>query len=116
MRANLRRAGKDLTELKSAHSKVANIAAGGVRAAAPRVTGGMASTIRSSGTTRSAIVRAGSASRPYAGPNNWGWPAEQGGIAGTFGGNFWLNQGAKATENAWLAVYTGEVQKIANNI
>lgn len=116
LRSSMRRAGIDMQNMRDAHAVVARVAEGGIRAKAPKVTGGMASTIRSSGTVTNAVVRAGFKSRPYAGPNNWGWPAAAGGIRGSFGGEHWMYAGARATENQWVAVYADEVQKISNQI
>lgn len=116
LRASMRRAGMDMQEMRAAHAKTAKVAEAGITAKAPKVSGGMAGTIRSSGTVSSAVVRAGFKSRPYAGPNNWGWPAGAGGIRGSFGGEHWMYAGARATESAWVAVYAAEVQKISNTI
>lgn len=116
LRATMRRAGMDMQRMKDAHAATARVAQQGITAKAPKKTGAMASTIRSSGTMSYAVVRAGFKSRPYAGPNNWGWPANAGGIRGSFGGEHWMYAGARATESAWVAVYAAEVQKIANTI
>lgn len=116
LRASLRRAGVDLAEMKAAHAVVAKIAENSIRAAAPASTGRMKGTIRSSGTQRAAIVRAGRASVPYAGPNNWGWPQSSGGIRGDYAGGHWMQRGARASESTWLAAYENEVQKIASRV
>ena len=116
LRATMRAAGIDMGRMKDAHAATARVAQRGITAKAPKVTGGMASTIRSSGTMSYAVVRAGFKSRPYAGPNNWGWPSSEGGIRGSFGGDHWMYAGARATESAWVAVYADEVQKISNTI
>ena len=116
LRSTMRKAGLDMSQMKAAHAKVAKVAEGSVRAAAPRNSGQLASTIRSSGTTTAAIVRAGFKRTPYPGANNWGWPEGAGGIKGSFGGNFWMQQGAKSSESAWLAVYYTEVEKILGQI
>lgn len=116
LRATMRKAGLDMEQMKPAHAKVAKVAEGGIRAAAPKTSGTMASTIRSSGTLSAAVVRAGFKRVPYAGADNWGWPEAAGGIKGSFGGNFWMQQGAKATESAWLNVYYQEVENILGQI
>lgn len=116
LRSTMRKAGVDMQRMKSAHGKVAKVAEGGVLAQAPRNTGQLASTIRSSGTTTAAIVRAGYKRTPYPGANNWGWPQGAGGIKGSFDGNFWMNQGARNTESAWLQVYYTEIEKILGTI
>lgn len=116
LRASMRRAGADMQQMKDAHAAVARVAEGGIRAAAPKASGKLAGTVRSSGTLSAAIVRAGRKSTPYPGANNWGWPQAQGGIRGSFGGNFWMQQGARATQTAWVNIYSSEVQKIADSI
>ena len=116
LRSTMRKAGVDMQRMKSAHGKVAKVAEGGVLAQAPRNTGQLASTIRSSGTTTAAIVRAGYKRTPYAGPNNWGWRQGAVGLRGSFEGNFWMNKGAKNTESAWLQVYYTEIEKILGTI
>lgn len=116
LRATLRAAGVDMQQVKGAHAKVARIAEAGVRAAAPRKSGTLASTVRSSGTMSAAIVRAGYARTPYPGPNNWGWPDSAGGIKGDYGGSFFMQQGAKATEGAWLAVYYKEFENLLDQV
>lgn len=116
LRATMRAAGMDMQRMKDAHAATARVAQQGITAKAPKKSGAMAATVRSSGTMSYAVVRAGFKSRPYAGPNNWGWPANAGGIRGSFGGDHWMYAGARATESAWVAVYAAEVQKIANTI
>lgn len=116
LRATMRKAGVDMSQMPRAHLKVAKVAEGGIRAAAPKASGQLASTIRSSGTLTAAYVRAGYKKTPYPGANNWGWPEAAGGIKGSFGGNFWMQQGAKATEGAWLQVYYSEVENILGQI
>ena len=116
LRATMRKAGLDMAQMPAANAKVAKVAEGAIRAAAPRVSGAMAGTIRSSGTMTAAIVRAGYKRLPYAGADNWGWPESPGGIKGSYGGAFWMQQGAKSSESAWLAVYHKEVENILSQI
>ncbi len=116
LRARMRKAGVEMQNLRDANARVAKVAEGGIRAAAPKKSGRLAGTIRSSGTLRAAIVRAGYKATPYAGPNNWGWPDGAAGIRGSFGGDFWAQAGARATESAWVAVYYSEIQKIADQV
>lgn len=116
LRATMRQAGISMERMKSAHSAVAKVAENAIAGRAPRVSGKLASTIRSSGTTRAAVVRAGFKATPYPGANNWGWPESAGGIKGSYGGAFWMQAGAKASESAWLNVYYQEVEKILGQI
>lgn len=116
LRATLKLADADLANLKSVHLSVAGIVAGRARQLAPNVTGGLAGTIRPSGTKTAAVVRAGFKRTPYAGPNNWGWPASAAGIRGTFAGEHWMNQAARQTEPQWLGLYVAEVDKALSKI
>lgn len=116
LRSTMRKAGVDMQRMKDAHAAVAKVAENAIAGRAPRNTGKLASTVRSSGTTRAAVVRAGYKSTPYPGPNNWGWPQGAAGIKGQYGGGFWMQAGAKASENVWLNVYYTEVEKILGTI
>ena len=116
LRATLRQAGDDLEQLKAIHSRVASVVEARARALAPKVTGTLASTIRSSGTKTAAIVRAGYKRTPYPGPNNWGWPESAGGIKGSFAGEHWITKAAKDTEPEWLAMYLADVNKALSKI
>lgn len=116
LRATMRQAGISMERMKSAHSAVAKIAENAIAGRAPRNSGKLASTVRSSGTTRAAVVRAGFKATPYPGANNWGWPDSAAGIKGSYGGAFWMQAGARASESAWLQVYYQEVEKILGQI
>lgn len=67
--------GLEVDDLKAAFSAIA--AEGARRAAgfAPRRTGRLAADIRGNRAKSKAVVTAGRASVPYAGPINYGWPA-----------------------------------------
>jgi hypothetical protein len=74
LRRTLKAAGVSLQDLKDAHAQVAQLV---VRVATPRVpvrTGALAASLRGTGQAGAAVVRAGRASVPYAGPIHWGWP------------------------------------------
>jgi len=115
LRATLKLADEELADLKSIHLQVGNIVAGKARQLAPRVTGTMAGTIRASGTKTAAVVRAGFKRTPYAGPNNWGWPAGSP-IHGAFSGDHWITQAAKQTEPQWLSLYVAGVNKALSKV
>lgn len=110
LRRTLRRAGHDLTDLKASHAKAGQIAAAGGQARAPRITGRLASTVRASGTNTGAIIRAGFAGVPYAGPIHWGWPGHN------ISPNPFLTEGAQATEPEWVAVYQAAVDAALNQV
>lgn len=115
LRSTMRQAGIDMAQMKGAHAAAARIAAAGAKSRAPYETGKLASTVRSSGTTTSGVVRAGFKRTPYAGPIEWGWPAGSG-PKGTFGGESFISAGARETESAWVQVYQNEVTKILGTI
>lgn len=108
LRATLRAAGDDLSDLRDVHRSVAGLVAGAT--APPRRTGRLAATVRPAGTKTAAVVRAGFATVPYAGPIHWGWPA-RGITAQPF-----LSDAATATEPAWQAVYFAELERIIANV
>lgn len=116
LRATLKAAENDLTQLQGIHARVSAVVAARAKQLAPKATGTLAGTIRSSGTKTAAIVRAGFKRSPYAGPNNWGWPETAGGIKGSFGGDHWITAAAKQTEPQWLALYLAEVNKAISQV
>lgn len=103
LRRTLRQAGDDLQGLKDAHAEAARIAATASADLAPRRTGRLAATIRSSGTKTAGIVRAGRAAVPYAGAIHWGWPARN------ITANPFISQGARDSEGRWIRVYEDAV-------
>lgn len=107
-RRTLRRAGDDLSELRAAHAAVAGLVASAARP--PVRSGRLAATVRPAGTKTAAIVRAGFATVPYAGPVHWGWP-DRGIEAQPF-----AVDAAQQTEPAWVAIYTDEVQRILDKV
>lgn len=99
LRRTLRQAGDDLQSLKQAHADAAAIAAKASSALAPKRTGRLANTIRSSGTNTAGIIRAGYARLPYAGPVHWGWKARN------IKPNPFISKGAQDSEGRWIRVY-----------
>jgi hypothetical protein len=95
-----------LDGLQALHARIGLTVAPVGAAGAPRRTGRLAGTVRSSGTKAGAFVRAGYASVPYAGPVHWGWP-DRGIAAQPF-----LSEAAQATEPSWSAEYLRELQNI----
>lgn len=110
LRASLKKAGRDLQDLKDAHAAVASMVARVAQQRAPKRTGRLASTVRGSGTTTAAIVRAGRKSVPYAGPIHWGWPAR--GIAA----QPFMSNAATGSEGAWLPIYEGAVEDALDQV
>lgn len=106
LRATLRKAGDDLQGMKRLHSDIASSVARKARANAPKRTGRLKSTVRSTGTKNAAIVRAGFKKVPYANPIHWGWPRH-----GITPNRFVLNA-ARSTESTWLSHYSKEIKNI----
>ena len=70
----LKDAGHTLDDLKALHGEVGGVIAEGAAPLVPVKTGALAASVRSSGTPKAAIVRAGGAKVPYAGVQEFGWP------------------------------------------
>lgn len=104
LRASLKKAGQDLENLKIAHALVANRVSGVAGQMAPKRTGRLAASVRGSGTNTAAVVRAGFASVPYAGPIHWGWPARN------IKAQPFLSEAATETQSAWLPIYEQAVE------
>jgi hypothetical protein len=110
LRKNLKAAGVSLQDLKDAHAAVARVV---VAAAAPRVpvrTGRLAGTLRGAGQQGAAVVSAGRAAVPYAGPIHWGWPA-RGIKAQPF-----IQDAAVASREQWTGTYLSALEKIIDSI
>lgn len=121
LRRSLRRAGSDLKDLKDANGRAAEIAAIASRALAPKKSGRLAGTIRSSGTKTAGILRAGSAGAPYANAVHWGrkmWPNTRHYRAtrSTVRPQPFLSEGATNSEGQWLPIYFAELETIINRI
>jgi hypothetical protein len=110
LRRTLRAAGDDLSDLKRAHQAAADVVAPAARSGAPFLTGRLSGSVRGSGTKTAALVRAGSARVPYAGVQEYGWPAR--GIPA----QAYLVPAAEATETTWYGAYLAEVDRIVGRI
>lgn len=109
--ATLKRAESDLTELKDVHSAVAAFVARASEAAAPKVTGTLAASVRGNRAVRRAIVTAGRAAIPYAGPIHWGWPARN------IEPNRFVWDTAEQTQEAWLnGIYLPGIEVILGKV
>ena len=71
----LQQMGLDVDDLKDAFSKIAAEGAREAASFAPRRTGRLAGDVRGNRAKSKAVVTAGRASVPYAGPINYGWRA-----------------------------------------
>lgn len=63
------------SELKTMHAEAAKLVQGDAARIVPVRSGTLRNTLRSTGTVKSGVVRAGFAKVPYAGPIHFGWPA-----------------------------------------
>lgn len=108
LRATLKRAGDDLSDLKDVHGQISRLVIGATRA--PRRTGRLAGSVRGSGTKTQAVVRAGRASVPYAGVIHYGWPGHH------IAPNPFLIEAAHGTEPTWRALYLTEVDRILQRV
>lgn len=115
LRRTLKEAGDDLTELKEVNRAAAEIAANRAKTWAPRTSGRLAGTVRSSGTKTAGIVRAGNnrktkAGVPYANPIHWGWPSRN------IKANPFLSYSAQATEPRWIKLYENYIEKALSQV
>jgi hypothetical protein len=111
LRATMKAAGLKLDDLKAAHLAVAQLVDRAARPNAPvGETGRLAASERPAGTQSAAIVRAGSARVPYAGPIHWGWPKRH------IVAQPWLYDAAANTETAWLALYLKAIESVLDTI
>lgn len=108
LRSTMKRAGEQLTDLRDAHRKVGAVV---TAATAPPVkSGALAGSVRPGATQTMALVRAGGARVPYAGVQEWGWPAH------SITGKGFLTGAAHGTEPVWVGIYEAEVDKILGRI
>lgn len=107
---SMRKAGVDIEELKSAHTRAGEIVAARAEQLAPRRSGKLAGSIRAMRQVKRARIVAGRASVPYAAPIHWGWPAR--GIEA----NPFISQAAQETEAEWTAAYLADVQTALDNV
>lgn len=110
LRAALKKAGKDLEDLKEAHTQAAGMVTERARGTAPHRTGRLAATVRGSGTKTQGVIRAGYATVPYAGPIHWGWPAR--GIDA----QPWISEAAVDLQPRWVAAYEEHIDRIVEDL
>lgn len=110
LRAALKAAGEDLTDLKDVNAEVAALVAQAAAARAPHRTGRLASTVRGNRAAGRATVQAGRAAVPYAGPIHWGWPRRR------IAAQPWVAQTAQDLEPRWVEIFTNGVQTLLDRI
>lgn len=121
LRKSLKAAGEDLTDLKDAHKKAADIAARASAALAPQgKTVRLKSSIRGSGTKTAGVIRAGRKNIPYAAAVHWGrkyWPNKsKAKHLAPFWGRPFLSEGAQDSEGQWLPIYMRTVEGAIDRI
>jgi hypothetical protein len=110
LRKTLKEAGVGLEDLKAAHAQVAAVV---VASALPRVpvdTARLRNSVRGAGQAGAAVVRAGRASVPYAGPIHWGSPSR--GIPA----NPFLWDAIQASRDEWTGLYLHHLQDLIDHI
>jgi hypothetical protein len=78
---SLSKAGADAEDMKDLNASIAKLVADTGRGRAPVVTGALAASVKGNRAKGKAVVKAGGARIPYAGPIHWGWPRRN--IAGS---------------------------------
>jgi hypothetical protein len=102
--------------LKAANNEAANIVAQSAKANATfkNSTGRLVRSIKASSTITTAVVRAGSASVPYAGPIHWGWYYDKKWfIYKNISPNPFLAKALGYNRDKILATYKEQVDKLA---
>jgi phage gpG-like protein len=106
----LKEAGKSLDEMKALHAAVGELIADEGRPNVSSVSGALEGSIRASGTKAAAVVRAGGGSVPYAGVQEFGWPARnipaQGFLTGSLADN----------EENIVSLYQDEVDQLLGKV
>jgi hypothetical protein len=110
LRRDLRKLGDDLTDLKDANARTASIVANAAASRAPRRTGRLAASVRGNRAVGSAVVRAGGAAVPYAGPVHWGWPAHN------IAAQPFISSAAVDTQPVWLPAHAADVAKAVDKL
>jgi len=110
LRDAMKEAGMSLDDLKPVHGRAAAVVAAAARSRAPVRSGRLAGSVRSSGTRRAGVVRAGRARIPYAGPIHWGWPRRH------IAANTFLTDAAAATEPVWVEMYVHDVEQLLDRV
>jgi len=110
LRRTLRRAGDDLGDMKDVNAAVARLVATRSVASGPRRSGKLVASVRGSRAVSSAVVRAGGARVPYAGPIHWGWPSHH------IAAHPFIADTAVATEPTWTRMYLQGINEIIGRV
>jgi hypothetical protein len=110
LRASLDHASAELGDLSDTHAEVAARWAAAARAAAPVVSGRLRATVRAEHAATAAVVTAGGAGVPYAGPIHWGWPARN------IAPSEFITGTAETMAPTWTDTYQSAVGRIVDRI
>lgn len=105
-----KRAGVDMANFKTANQRTGEIVASTARFLAPRRSGNLALSIRSSAQARRVRILAGDTGVPYAAPIHWGWPSRN------IAANPFASKAAQATESIWTTAYQKELAAIVAKV
>jgi len=106
LQRELKQAGEDTQDLKTAGRTAAKIVMAEAKRTAPVRTGALKRSIRTSVTQKNVGILGGKAIVvPYAEPIHWGWPKR--GIRA----NPWISRAAVMTQPQWLPGYIAEIDK-----
>ncbi|MEV3852736.1 hypothetical protein AB0J38_00160 [Streptomyces sp. NPDC050095] len=112
----LRHTEHGMDDFKALNARIGDMVGHYAMGAAPIRTGTLATSMRSSGTKRTAIVRFGGARVPYANPIHWGWQSRPNAARGWRGGpinaNPWASRAARQSEPRWVASYRDAIERL----
>jgi hypothetical protein len=103
---SLKKAGTDAQDLKDLMHAIGEVIVRAAQADVPKKSGALAQSIRAGRGATKAVVRAGSAKVPYAGPINYGWAARN-----IRGGRF-LNNAANSNQGTAVDMLDRGIQEI----
>lgn len=110
LRADLRRMGDDLGDLKDANADAARLVAAAAEQRAPKRTGALAASGRGNRAAGRAQVLFGGARVPYAAVVHYGWPAHH------IAPHPFVIEAARDTEPEWLQLYQAGIDKALDRV
>lgn len=126
LRKALKEAGDDLSDLKAAHKRAADIVAAASKGRVPTRTGRLQATIRPAGSNTAATIRAGTKRIPYAACVHWGrmvWPSREvtpkpprTQHAAFVYPRLYISAAAQKTEPQWIVDYLKTVDEITQRV
>lgn len=105
LRRTLSASADGLEDLKAANARAAATVEARARSTAPRKTGTLVGTLRSSGTKTAGYVRAGYARTPYPGVIEWGYASGY-----PIEGQNYLTEAARSAEPQWIPEYEKDLE------